>query len=102
MQDTLDKMGDKVEEAKKRWLSESREIQETNKQLLLAFGLNPLDIWLAWWQTTQSGVEFSIHVDQYGIRASLSRYQGQYERNSSGLQICDADETKKTLANDPK
>jgi hypothetical protein len=37
-------MGDKVEEAKKRWFSESREIQETNKQLLLAFGLNPLEI----------------------------------------------------------
>lgn len=44
LHDTLDKMGDKVEEAKKRWFSESREIQETNKQLLLAFGLNPLEI----------------------------------------------------------
>jgi hypothetical protein len=37
-------MGDKVEEAKKRWFSESREIQETNKKLLLAFGLNHLEI----------------------------------------------------------
>ena len=44
LHDTLDKMGDKVEEAKKRWFSESREIQETNKKLLLAFGLNPLEI----------------------------------------------------------
>ena len=37
-------MGDKVEEAKKKWLSESHAIQEQNKQLLLAFGLNPLEI----------------------------------------------------------
>lgn len=44
LHDTLDKMGDKVEEAKKKWLSESHAIQEQNKQLLLAFGLNPLEI----------------------------------------------------------
>ncbi|XP_028401693.1 coiled-coil domain-containing protein 153-like [Dendronephthya gigantea] len=36
LHDTLDKMGDKVEEAKKKWFSESREIQETNKQLLVS------------------------------------------------------------------
>ena len=43
-QDAFDRMADKVEEARTRWESESSEIQERNKQLLLEFGLNPLEI----------------------------------------------------------
>ena len=44
LQDALDIMGDKIQEAKGRWKAESTKIQEENKLLLLEFGLNPLDI----------------------------------------------------------
>ena len=37
-------MASKVEDARARWETESSDIQERNKQLLLEFGLNPLEI----------------------------------------------------------
>ena len=43
-QDAFDRMAVKVEDARARWEMESSEIQEKNKQLLLEFGLNPLEI----------------------------------------------------------
>ena len=44
-QDAFDRMASKVEDARARWETESSDIQERNKQLLLEFGLNPLEIW---------------------------------------------------------
>ncbi|XP_046852970.1 coiled-coil domain-containing protein 153-like [Xenia sp. Carnegie-2017] len=44
LHDTLDQMGDKIEETKMKWFTESKEILETNKQILLSYGLNPLEI----------------------------------------------------------
>lgn len=44
LHDALDAMRDKIEDAKNKWQSESTQIQEQNKKLLLEFGLNPLDI----------------------------------------------------------
>lgn len=44
LHDALDRMAGKVEEARSKWETESSEIQERNKQLLLEFGLNPLEI----------------------------------------------------------
>lgn len=44
LHDAFDRMAIKVEDARARWEMESSEIQEKNKQLLLEFGLNPLEI----------------------------------------------------------
>ncbi|CAH3119269.1 dynein regulatory complex protein 12-like [Pocillopora verrucosa] len=44
LHDAFDRMAVKVEDARARWEMESSEIQEKNKQLLLEFGLNPLEI----------------------------------------------------------
>ena len=44
LQDAFDRMASKVEDARSKWETESSEIQERNKQLLLEFGLNPLQI----------------------------------------------------------
>ena len=38
-------MANKVEEARQNWETESSEIQQRNKNLLLEFGLNPMQIW---------------------------------------------------------
>jgi len=40
----LDSMSQKLEDAQKRWVSQSSEVQQRNKELLLEFGLNPLEI----------------------------------------------------------
>ncbi|EDO33635.1 predicted protein [Nematostella vectensis] len=44
LHDAFDKMTLKVDEARSKWETQSSEIQERNKQILLEFGLNPLEI----------------------------------------------------------
>jgi len=41
----MDKLVEKVTAAKGKWVKQSTDIQIKNKQLLLEFNLNPLDIW---------------------------------------------------------
>jgi len=40
----MDKLVEKVTVARKKWERQTTELQIKNKQLLLNFGLNPLDI----------------------------------------------------------
>jgi len=40
----MDKLVEKVTAAKGKWVKQSTDIQIKNKQLLLEFNLNPLDI----------------------------------------------------------
>jgi hypothetical protein len=44
LQDALDSLMDKITGAKSKWEDKSSYIQSKNKQTLLEFGLNPLDL----------------------------------------------------------
>ncbi|XP_031555216.1 coiled-coil domain-containing protein 153-like [Actinia tenebrosa] len=44
LHDAFDRMSAKVEDARGKWQTQALETQEKNKQLLLEFGLNPLEI----------------------------------------------------------
>jgi len=67
----MDKLVEKVTTARSKWEKQSTTIQLQNKQLLLDFGLNPLDIWPGTieilWHFTRSCIDFSSsHIVSFG------------------------------------
>ena len=53
LQDALDNLVSKLDVARQKWEHESTMIQAKNKNTLLEFGLNPLDIWSSGWKRPQ-------------------------------------------------